>query len=380
MQSNSLKALIIVATLFFFTSNLSGSFLPIYFGDVGLNVEIMLFTFLVVGLLPFVLFKFVKNFERIMSVGIFTTMLFFVALISAKEYPVILGLAYGLSMATFWPSFNLLQFKLSESEGRARTISLLSSIIPSLTGIVGPAVGGFIIQSFGYTQNSDYTQNLGYIILFAVSIVLYLIAFSFSTRIRFKPENYKFSIPKRRTFTIFFVSFIITGFVEVYWIAYSFLVHDISKTMLNMGLVLAVTGIFVSIITFLVNRFSDIRRARAEFAIIGAMLSAIWCFAIGFASSMEQIMVLSLLSGFANAFRISWMAFYADSFGREHYASILVMMEVGLMIGRVISLVPTYIYISQLNYVVYFILMGAISLSLIPLYIASRKEIKPKSQ
>lgn len=117
VQSNSLKALIIVATLFFFTSNLSGSFLPIYFGDVGLNVEIMLFTFLVVGLLPFVLFKFVKNFERIMSVGIFTTMLFFVALISAKEYPVILGLAYGLSMATFWPSFNLLQFKLSESEG-----------------------------------------------------------------------------------------------------------------------------------------------------------------------------------------------------------------------------------------------------------------------
>ena len=177
-------------------------------------------------------------------------------------------------------------------------------------------------------------------------------------------------------FAIFFVSFIIFGLAEAYWIVYPFFVLKISETVLKMGLVLAAAGIFVSIITFLVNWFSDIRRARVEFAIIGVMLSVIWYFAIGFVSSMDQIIALSLLSGFAWAFRISWFALYGESFGREYYASILVMMEAGFMIGRVISLVPTYIYISQSNYVEYFILMGVASLSLIPLYLISKKEIK----
>lgn len=364
MQSDSLKALVAVASLFFFTTNLSSSFLPIYFENVGLNVEIFLFAFIVLGFLPIVLLKFVKNFERIVIIGIFTTLLFFVVLILEIKTPVILGLVYGTSLATFWPSFNLLQFRLSESKGRARTISLLSFIIPSLTGIVGPAAGGFIIESLGY----------GF--LFGVSIVLYLIAFAFSTRLRFEPESHKFSIPKSRMFAIFFVSFLITGFIDVYWIAYPFLIFKVSETMSKMGLVLAATGIFVCIITFLVNWLSDIKRARIEFSVIGAVLSTIWYVAIGFAFSVDQIILLSLLGGFAYALRISWMALYGDSFGREHYASILVIYETGLMIGRVISLVPTYVYISQANYMMYFILMGAVSLPLIPLAVLSKKETK----
>jgi hypothetical protein len=104
VRSDSLKALVTVASLFFFTSYLSGSFLPIYFRDLKLSVaeivEILLFTFLVLGFLPVVLLKVVKNFEGIISVGIFTTMLFFIALIYVKD-PIILGLAQGISLSTF---------------------------------------------------------------------------------------------------------------------------------------------------------------------------------------------------------------------------------------------------------------------------------------
>jgi hypothetical protein len=76
-----------------------------------------------------------------MSFGIISTMFFFIALVYTKN-PIFLGLTNGLGIATFWPSFNLLQFRLSESAARARTISLLSSIIPYMTSIIGPAVGG----------------------------------------------------------------------------------------------------------------------------------------------------------------------------------------------------------------------------------------------
>jgi len=55
------------------------------------------------------------------------------------------------------------------------------------------------------------------------------------------------------------------------------------------------------------------------------------------------------------------------------------MMEVGFMVGRVINLVPTYIFISEVNYASYFILLGVVSLFLLPLYIASKKKTVSKA-
>lgn len=363
MSSSSLKALVAMVVLFFFTNNLSGSFLPIYFRDQGLSiieiVTILLFTFIVLGFVPVVFLKLVKNFEKVISVGIFTTMLFYIALIWIKS-PLILGLAQGASLATFWPSFNLLQFRLGSAKTRARTISLYSSIIPSIAGIVGPATGGIIIQSFSFTS------------VFIVAVALYLIAFLLSFKVPYKPEANDFSIPRNRMFAVFFASFIIVGLSETYWLAYPFLLYNISGTVLNMGLVLAVTGILISAITFSINWASDVKKTRIEFAVIGTVLSAMWYFGVGFATSTSQIVVLSLLSGFANAFRISWFAHYGDSFTNSQYASILVMMETGLMIGRIVNLAPTYIFVSQANYTGYFILLGIVVLSLIPLYLISK--------
>jgi len=163
--------------------------------------------------------------------------------------------------------------------------------------------------------------------------------------IKFRPETYEFSIPKIKTFAVFFSTFIFLGLSEAYWVVYPLFVHTLSETIFQMGLVLASSAVLICLVTFLVNWLSDIKEARAEFAIIGATLSALWYFAISSASTMYQIVVLSPLSGLAGAFSLSWFAHYGDSFSKEHYASILVMMEVGLMIGRIINLAPTYIFI-----------------------------------
>jgi MFS family permease len=275
---------------------------------------------------------------------------------------VILGLAYGLSTATFWPSFNLLQFRLSESKVRARTISLFSVVIPSIASIIGPATGGFIIQNFGFTS------------LFATVIVLYFVALLFCMNIRFRPESCGFQIPRSTKFTLFFITFIILGFIESYWLAYPFFVYDISGNVLYMGLVYTFSAVLITILTFLVCWFSDIKLARIKFAVVGAMLNALWYFAIAFASTTYQIVALALLSGLASAFSLSWFAHYGDSFRKEYYASILVMMEVGLMIGRIANLTPTYIFIKDANYTSYFMLLGIVSLSLIPVFLASKNK------
>jgi len=140
-----------------------------------------------------------------------------------------------------------------------------------------------------------------------------------------------------------------------------------------MGLVLAASAVLICAVTFLVNWLSDIKKTRINFAIIGAVLNALWYFAIPFASTSQEIVALSLLSGFASAFSLSWFAHYGDSFSKEYYASILVMLEVGLMIGRTLNLAPTNIFISNANYTSYFTLLGLVWILIIPLYLIAKR-------
>ncbi len=360
----SLKTLAVVVSICFFTSNLSGSFLPVYYMETGLSIieitHLLLLTFLAIGLLPTILLKLVKNFERVMSFSILFTMVFYIALIFVKS-PILLGLIYGLSIATFWPSFNLLQFRLSESNSRARIVSIFSSVIPSLASVAGPFTGGLIIENFGFTS------------LFVVSIGFYIVAFFISRKIEFQPEIHKFSVPRNRLFAIFLATFVILGLSESYWLVYPLFVLSLSGKILQMGLVLASSAITISIITFLINWMSDIKRNRVAFALVGVTLSVAWYFGIGFASTVYEVVALSLLSGFAGACSLSWFAHYGDSFGREKYASMLVLMETGLMVGRVVNLAPMLFFMSIFNYKGYFMLLALASLSQIPLFLASRK-------
>ena len=363
---NSIRILSLVVTIFFFTSNLSGVFLPIYYKKSGLTlleiVEVLFFTFLVIGLLPVTLMRIVRNFEAVLTVGIFATMLFNVILIFIRN-PIILGLFYGLGIATFWPSFNLLQFRLGEAKV-ARTMSLLSVVIPAITGFIGPAVGSLIITSFGFRA------------LFSSSIVLYLIALVFSLKIKFVAEATRFQVPRQKVFWIFLGSFILWGLGESYWIAYPFFVFRVAGTILDMGIIYALSGLLIAVTTFIVSWISDVKRIRVEFAIVGSLFYAAWYFAIANASTLQQLIAFSVLSGLASAFGLSWFAYYADIFPREYYASILVLMEVGYMVGRIINLAPTYILLTNNDYAAYFILLGIVSLFMIPLFIRSKRTAK----
>lgn len=156
-------------------------------------------------------------------------------------------------------------------------------------------------------------------------------------------------------------------------LAYPLFVLNVSRTVLNMGVVLALSAIMISAVTFLVN-YSDIKKTRVSFAIVGVALHATWFAALSFVTSTYQIVALSLLDGVAAAFNVSWFAHYGDSFSKEHYASILVLMETGLMIGRIANLAPTLAFIPTANYAGYFRCSAIVLLFLIPFYAISKKK------
>lgn len=362
---SSTKFLGITVAVFFFTNSLTGTFLPIYFNrDLMMSIqqiEVILFvTFLVMGLLPLVLLKATREFERIISVGILFTMFFYAVLLYSNN-PLVLGLAYGLSMGTFWPSFNLLQFRLAKARQRAFLLSLLSSTIPSIAAIIGPAVGGFIIHTYGF------------IVLFSASIILYFVSFLTSLRIRYKPERLKFSIPKNNLFKIFMITFILGAVLDSGWLAYPLFVLSVSVTVVSMGFVIAASAFVMAAVNLLINRLSDVRAVRVEFAVASSILTVAWFFGLSQASNLTQVVALTSLSGLAGAFGLSWLAYYGDSFTSEYYASILVMREVGLMIGRMLNLIPTYYFITVHDYSQYFIALAVVSIFVIPLRLAAKK-------
>lgn len=363
LDESSTKILAITVAIFFFTTSLSGTFLPVYFnGTLGMNVPeiliILFFTFIVIGLIPVFLIRITRHFERIISLGIILTLLFYIALIYVKN-PIILGLAYGVSLATFWPSFNLLQFRLSETKERAFLISLLSVAIPGIAGIVSPAIGGLIIETWGFAH------------LFTVSLVLFLASFVISLKIRYKPEKQKFLIPKNNAFKIFMVTFALLGLSESYWLAYPFFVLSVSSTIIVMGLAVTASSLVITLANVAINKLSDVKGSRVEFAIISSVLYTVWYLALSRVSSIVEIVALSSLSGLASGFSLSWFAHYGDSFGREYHASILVMMEVGLMTGRIANLIPTCLFITAHDYASYFTVLSIASLLLMPIYLLS---------
>ncbi|MEM3617814.1 MAG: MFS transporter [Candidatus Bathyarchaeia archaeon] len=366
VQISDVKNLGVASCIYFFSSNMTSMFLPVYYVTLELSVSqiavLLLVTFMIIGFLPIALLRFVRNFERVICLGVLFTMVFYTLLMYVKN-PVVLGVAYGLGIATFWPSFNLLQFRLSESSIRARSVSLFSIIIPSIASIAGPAVGGLIIENYGFST------------VLVLCVILYFVALIFFMQVRFRRETNGLLIPRGRRISIFFITFIIFGMSEAYWLAYPLFVNRISETISRMGFVLALTSLVVSAITFLINWLSDIKMKRVEFAVIGVVLNATWFFLLAHVSAPQQIVLLSALSGLASAFTISWFAHYGDSFSRKHYASILVLMEVGLMLGRIVNLMPTFIFIPKGDYQSYFMLLGVLTLINIP-FLAYNKRLQ----
>jgi MFS family permease len=165
------------------------------------------------------------------------------------------------------------------------------------------------------------------------------------------------------------LTFVLLGLSDSYWLAYPFFVLSISSTIVSMGLVVTASSLIITLLNVSINRLSDVKGSRVEFATVSSILYAAWYFALASTSSAIELVFLSLLSGLASAFALSWFAYYGDYFGREFHASILVMMEVGFMLGRITNLLPTYIFISNHDYASYFRVLGIASLVPMPLYL-----------
>jgi len=360
----SLKYLGLSFFLYWLASSLFNIFFPVYLLEIGLSLHqilfVLLLTFLVVGLLPLALLTFfTRNFESLMVVGILLTLAFYATLLFVKD-PLLLGLLNGLYIAVFWPSFNLLLFRLTSLEIRATAISVILVFVPTVCGVLGPSIGGFVIERFGYA------------VLLLSAMAMFAASAAASVGIRMQPLEQGFSLPNPKLFSVFAFTFVVYGLVEHFWLAYPLFLYRLAEGVFFMGILASALSLISSIVAIGVGRLSDVTARRVEFCVAGTFAYSAYLFLLALVEEPLQLIPAAVVWGVCQSLASPSTALLADSFDKRYYPTITVLMEFFLMLGRLGNLALMYVFIATEQFANYFLALSALALLLVPAYVVLR--------
>ncbi|WP_144460212.1 MFS transporter [Siminovitchia fortis] len=185
-----LALLLLIGGLYSLSIALSNTFVNIYlwkqsgkFMDLALyNLAIVFFqplTFILAG-------RWAKKIDRVivLRIGVAFLALFFLVVLflgeKAQAHLIILGSLLGIGYGFYWLAFNVLTFEITEPETRDFFNGFLGTLT-SAGGVIGPISAGFLITRFA--------SNIGYTIIFAISLILFAMAVIISFFIKRRPAN-----------------------------------------------------------------------------------------------------------------------------------------------------------------------------------------------
>ena len=178
MKSNKeLYILILIGGLYSLSIALSNTFVNVYLWkqneallDLGIYHLAVVF---LQGIAFFLAGGLAKRIDRIivLRIGVcFLASFYLVVLLftgGSRLYLVLIGSLLGLGYGFYWLAYNLLTFEITEPETRD-SFNGLQGISGSLGGMIGPFFAGYVISSL--------TGNTGYLIIFGLSLSLFIVA------------------------------------------------------------------------------------------------------------------------------------------------------------------------------------------------------------
>ncbi|RST73825.1 MFS transporter [Siminovitchia acidinfaciens] len=185
-----LGLLLLVGGLYSLSIALSNTFVNIYlWKQSGKYIDLALYNLAIVFFQPltFILAgRWAKKIDRVivLRIGVVFLAFFFLVVLflgeKAQSYLIILGSLLGIGYGFYWLAFNVLTFEITEPETRDFFNGFLGTLT-SAGGIIGPISAGFLITRF--------TSNIGYTIIFAISLALFALAVVISFFIKRRPAN-----------------------------------------------------------------------------------------------------------------------------------------------------------------------------------------------
>lgn len=179
------KLLLFVGILFLSGMTIASTFVNVYLISLTDNMGLMILQNVsnYAALLGAFLFGtyYVKkgSILTLLKVGIISSVIYYSLILFLKEqagnYLIFLGIFNGIGMGLYYFAFNILVGKLTDEDQRAAFFSYQTSF-SYIFGVVAPMISGAIIVR--------YSELTGYYILFAVSVLVYILAIVMSCLIK----------------------------------------------------------------------------------------------------------------------------------------------------------------------------------------------------
>lgn len=369
------KLLLFIFSLFSFASLLSGTFIPVYLwkqSESYLHIGFyVLGQYMSSGLFFYLCASLAKQGKKrlLMQLGcgvvaIFYGLILFIGA-QAQYYVFLLGSVYGIGQALYWLAYNIFYFEITEAHNRD-LFNGWQGLLVAICSIIAPFMASRFIEMLN--------DEVGYRIIFISSLVIYaiIVVLVFKLEQRAKGKQFDWLFPLKAFSMAKYnwknlgLSIISQGIREgMFLTLLPFIVFLTTSSEGEVGLYTLISAVIALIANYLVGKkLKQKQRKKALF--IGALGS--WL-AILFIIIKPNLSGLLLFGG-ASAliwplFIIPFTSMVFDRIGQSEDAvqlkeEIIVFRELSLMLGRIIGLVPFFIYsiwLYQLQFPVYWLLL-----------------------
>lgn len=321
-------------------------FEPIYLYNIGYSLQQIMLFYLITYILYFVIMplgaKYAKKhgYERGIFFGTTLFIVYYVILFFVSKYAILFYIApliLAVQKMFYWPAYHADFARFSDQEEEGRELSSIS-VINSFVFIIGPALAGFIIASWGYGA------------LFTVASILFLVSNipTLLTTEEFSPQSFSYfdsykSLFSRKNLKSLIAYF---GFGEefVVLVVWPVFISLIIKDFFQLGVVVALATLVTTLITFSVGKLTDHKNKRAVLSLGSAVYSLSWFMRLLVVNATGIFFVDSLSRLGKDSLSIPMMAITYERAKdvkedqHHHVMSSVVFFEMSLVIGKLIAI------------------------------------------
>ena len=357
--NKELYILLLIGAPYSLSTALSNTFVNIYLwkqSEALINLGIYNLSVVFLQGITFVLAgRLAKHIDRIivLRIGILFLAAFYLAVLSfsstAHFYLVIIGGLLGIGYGFYWLAYNVLTFEITEPETRD-TFNGLQGISGAIGGMIGPFFAGYVITVF--------TDNNGYLLIFGVSLRLFVVAVIVSFLLKSRAAEGKYRLTrilaerkqnkdwKRITYANFS-----QGLREG---TFLFVVSVFVFVETGSEMALGTFGLISSCISF-VAYFLVSRYVKVDFRKRSMLLGAIFLYGSIFfliyqVSFAKLLIYASIIAVAYPLLLVPYMSVTYDVIGqawqaRDHRIEYVVVRELYLNLGRVVSILLFILFI-----------------------------------
>jgi YQGE family putative transporter len=386
------KLSLLIHFFFQFGASMSGVFLNLYLwrltGDLWINGMYNIINYAVSAAAFMLGGWIVKRTDRMYSyrLGLLLISLFYICVVFAQErvvewYP-LFAVFGGISGAFYWVGYLVLMYDVSDDRNRIHYMAM-NSIFFTLAGLIGPALAGRII--------SVNEELHGYIIVFGIAFLMFLLAAAGSLKIKAKPAKHR-TYYIRHTFLIMrresnwsraLWGFMTLGLLQgIMLFLPNILLYQVMPREDHIGYMSVLFSLITIAMGMIISKYARESMTRLYLWISGAGLIAASALLVMGLQLWTVICFMVVYSFFAPLQGNTISSYYYRLIGKlplrgNFRVESLVIREIFLNAGRVISITALITFLDNVEgrQLAYILLAGAVTQLLLPVLIRGRRAV-----